>query len=126
MRPRHRDGGDAAWLRPRRQRLRAATHQLIGALYRELTIENLKKMMNVFFFDASSMTDELFQTRLDNILARRDHLENFVKSSALNPKQFPDFSHRLHEITAQTLLLAMNAAEIPADMPSGPTFSASP
>lgn len=35
-------------------------------------------------------------------------------------------AHRLHEITAQTLLLAMNAAEIPADMPSGPTFSASP
>ena len=79
--------------------------KLIGALYREPTIENLKKMMNVFVFDASSMTDELFQTRLDNILARRDHLENFVKSANLNPKQFPDFSHRLHEITAQTLLV---------------------
>lgn len=79
--------------------------KLIGALYREPTIENLKKMMNVFVFDASSMTDELFQTRLDNILARRDHLENFVKSSTLNPKQFPDFSHRLHEIKAQTLIV---------------------
>jgi 2-hydroxy-6-oxonona-2,4-dienedioate hydrolase len=79
--------------------------KLIGALYRDPTIENLKKMMNVFVFDASSMTDELFQTRLDNILARRDHLENFVKSATLNPKQFPDFSHRLHEIKAQTLIV---------------------
>jgi len=79
--------------------------KLIGALYRDPTIENLKKMMNVFVFDASSLTEELFQTRLDNILARRDHLENFVKSSTLNPKQFPDFSHRLHEITAHTLLV---------------------
>lgn len=79
--------------------------KLLQGLYREPTIENLKKMMNVFVFDASGLTDELFQTRLDNILARRDHLENFVKSSTLNPKQFPDFSHRLHEITADTLLV---------------------
>lgn len=79
--------------------------KLIGALYRDPTLENLKKMMNVFVFDASSITDELFQTRLDNILARRDHLENFVKSSSLNPRQFPDVSHRLHEITAQTLIV---------------------
>jgi hypothetical protein len=64
----------------------------------------LKKMMNVFVFDASGLTDELFQTRLDNMLSRRDHLENFVKSS-INPKQFPDFSHRLHEISADTLLV---------------------
>ncbi|MCS3417676.1 2-hydroxy-6-oxonona-2,4-dienedioate hydrolase [Pseudomonas sp. BIGb0450] len=79
--------------------------KLIGALYRDPTIENLKKMMTVFVFDASSMTEELFQTRLDNILARKEHLENFVKSSTLNPKQFPDVSHRLHEIKAQTLIV---------------------
>ena len=79
--------------------------KLIGALYREPTIENLKKMMSVFVFDTSSLTEELFQTRLDNLLARRDHLENFVKSSTINPKQFPDFSHRLHEISAETLLV---------------------
>ena len=78
--------------------------KLIGALYREPTIENLKKMMSVFVFDTSSLTEELFQTRLDNLLARRDHLENFVKSSTLNPKQFPDFSLRLSEIAAPTLI----------------------
>ncbi len=79
--------------------------KLLQTLYREPTIENLKKMMNVFVFDASSLTDALFQARLDNMLARRDHLENFVKSLAANPKQFPDQGARLGEISAPTLVI---------------------
>lgn len=79
--------------------------KLIQALYRDPTIENLKRMMAVFVYDSSSMTEELFQTRLGNILARRDHLENFVKSLAANPKQFPDYGHRLGEISAPTLII---------------------
>lgn len=77
----------------------------IGKLYREPTMDNLKEMMDIFVYDSSSMTEELFQTRLDNILARKDHLENFVKSIQVNPKQFPDVGHRLNEITNETLIL---------------------
>ncbi len=79
--------------------------KLIGALYREPTIENLKRMMNVFVYDTSNLTEELFRTRLDNMLGRRDHLENFVRSSEANPRQFPDVSHRLGEIAAPALLI---------------------
>ena len=79
--------------------------KLLQGLYREPTIENLKKMMAVFVFDSSSLTEELFQARLDNMLARRDHLENFVKSLAANPKQFPDFGPRLGEVTAPALVI---------------------
>ena len=79
--------------------------KLIGTLYRDPTIDNLKRMMNVFVYDASSLTDALYQARLDNMLNRRDHLENFVKSSAANPKQFPDYGHRLGEITAPALVI---------------------
>ena len=79
--------------------------KLIGALYREPTIENLKRMMNVFVYDTSHLTEALFQARLDNMLARRDHLENFVKSTAANPKQFPDVGHRLGEVAAPTLVI---------------------
>jgi 2-hydroxy-6-oxonona-2,4-dienedioate hydrolase len=79
--------------------------KLIGALYRDPTIDNLKKMMNVFVYDASSLTDDLYQARLDNMLNRRDHLENFVKSTAANPKQFPDYGHRLSEVSASTLVV---------------------
>jgi 2-hydroxy-6-oxonona-2,4-dienedioate hydrolase len=79
--------------------------KLIGALYRTPTIENLKRMMNVFVYDASELTEELFQTRLDNMLARKDHLENFVRSHDANPKQFPDVGYRLGEIAAPTLAI---------------------
>lgn len=79
--------------------------KLIGTLYHDPTIDNLKRMMNVFVYDASSLTDALYQARLDNMLNRRDHLENFVKSSAANPKQFPDYGHRLGEITAPALVI---------------------
>lgn len=79
--------------------------KLIGALYREPTIENLKKMMNVFVFDTSSLTEALYQARLDNMLNRRDHLENFVKSTAANPRQFPDYGARLGEIVSPALII---------------------
>ena len=79
--------------------------KLIGALYRDPTVENIKRMMNVFVYDASSLTEELYQQRLNNILARRDHLENFVKSLQINPKQFSDYSYRLSEIKAKTLVV---------------------
>lgn len=79
--------------------------KLIGALYRQPTMENLKKMLSVFVYDSSTLTDDLMKARLDNILARPEHLENFVKSSEANANQFPDQSHRLREIKARTLVV---------------------
>jgi 2-hydroxy-6-oxonona-2,4-dienedioate hydrolase len=79
--------------------------KLLQGLYREPTIENLKRMMAVFVFDSSSLTDALYQARLDNMLARPDHLENFPKSLKANPKQFPDVSARLGEVAAPTLIV---------------------
>ena len=79
--------------------------KLLQGLYREPSIENLKKMMAVFVFDSSSLTEELYQARLNNMLARQEHLENFVKSLAANPKQFTDYGPRLGEITAPTLVI---------------------
>lgn len=78
--------------------------QLQG-LYRDPTIEKLKAMMNVFVYDPSALTEAQMQMRLENMLARRDHLENFVKSLAVNPRQFPDQNARLHEISAPTLIV---------------------
>jgi len=79
--------------------------KLNQSLYRNPTVDNLKKMMQVFVYDSSSLTEELFQARLANMLAQKEHLDNFVKSSELNPKQFPDMSHRLGEIDAPTLVI---------------------
>src|SRR3990167_3417637 len=90
--------------------------KLIGALYREPTLENLKRMMNVFVYDASDLTEDLMQARLTNLLARPDHLENFVKSLQAHPKQFPDQSARLDEINAETLIVwGRNVRFVPVD-----------
>ncbi|PHN17190.1 alpha/beta fold hydrolase [Pseudomonas sp. ICMP 561] len=90
--------------------------KLIGAVYRNPNIENLKKMMTVFVYDSSALTEELFQGRLDNMLSQREHLDNFVKSAEANPKQFPDFGHRLSEINAQTLVIwGRNDRFVPLD-----------
>jgi hypothetical protein len=62
-------------------------------------------MMNVFVYDPGALTEAQMQMRLDNMLARRDHLENFVKSLAANPRQFPDQNARLSEIAAPTLIV---------------------
>lgn len=79
--------------------------KLIGALYRDPTIENLKRMMNVFVYDASALTEDLMQGRLQNMLARKEHLENFVRSSEAHPRQFPDVGARLGEIASPTLVI---------------------
>ncbi|WCE09738.1 alpha/beta fold hydrolase [Pseudomonas sp. JBR1] len=90
--------------------------KLIQGVYRDPNIENLKKMMTVFVYDSSALTEELFQARLDNMLKQKEHLENFVKSINANPKQFPDFSHRLGEIKAQTLVIwGRNDRFVPMD-----------
>ncbi len=90
--------------------------KLLNGLYKSPTIENLKKMMNVFVYDPSDLTEELFQTRLGNMLKRQDHLENFVKSLEANPKQFPDFGPRLAEISAPTLVIwGRNDRFVPMD-----------
>ncbi|ABS66186.1 alpha/beta hydrolase fold [Xanthobacter versatilis] len=91
--------------------------KLLNGLYRSPTIENLKAMMNVFVFDPGDLTEELFQARLDNMLKRRDHLDNFVASFAANPKQYPDFGPRLGEISAPTLVIwGRNDRFVPMDV----------
>ncbi|MBA5689681.1 alpha/beta fold hydrolase [Rugamonas apoptosis] len=79
--------------------------KLLNHVYREPTLENVKRMMNVFVFDASALTDDLLQLRVDNMLARRDHLDNWVKSLAANPKQFSDYGPRLGEVNAPALII---------------------
>ena len=79
--------------------------KLLNALYRDPTIDNLKRMMAVFVYDPSSLTEDLYQLRLDNMLSRREHLVNFVKSQEQNPKQYPDVRARLGEVTQPVLVI---------------------
>lgn len=90
--------------------------KLLQKVYRDPTQENLQQMMDIFVHDAGDLTPELIAGRLENILKRRDHLENFTKSLAVNPRQFPDMSQRLGEITAPTLVIwGRNDRFVPMD-----------
>lgn len=77
----------------------------LNAVYREPTLESIKSMMDIFVFDSASLTNELIQHRLTNMLSNRVHLHNFLASLAANPKQFPDQGARLNEITCPTLVV---------------------
>jgi 2-hydroxy-6-oxo-6-phenylhexa-2,4-dienoate hydrolase len=75
------------------------------ALYRNPSLEALKRMMNVFVYDPRAITEELLQGRLENMMRNDgEHLKNFVKSMELNPAALSlDLSPRLGEIKAPTL-----------------------
>lgn len=79
--------------------------KLVQSVYRMPTVDNLKMLMNVFVYDGSTIDDALLQSRLASLHARPEHLANFLESAKLNPKQFPDVSPRLSEITAPTLVV---------------------
>ena len=79
--------------------------KLLFQVYREPTLENLKRMLSVFVFDQSQMTEDLIQSRFANMMNTREHSENFVKSTANPAAVLSDFTSRLHEIKARTLIL---------------------
>ncbi len=64
--------------------------KLIRALYRDPTIENLKKMMNVFVY-RHQQPDRRAATRpaWTTCCRASDHLENFVKSQHGQPQAVP-------------------------------------
>ncbi len=43
-------------------------------------------MMSIFVFDTRDLTEALFEARLNNMPSRRDHLDNFVKSTGSQPE----------------------------------------
>lgn len=74
------------------------------ALYNAPTMDNLKRMIQVFVYDPSRITDELMQGRYDNMVARLDHLENFVTSFNRNPRTLlGDLTAQLASIKHSTL-----------------------
>jgi 2-hydroxy-6-oxonona-2,4-dienedioate hydrolase len=89
----------------------------IGELYREPNLDNLNRMMQVFVYDTSDLTEDLMKARLANMTANPEHNVNFVKSSQQFPKQYPDFGPRLPDIQAKTLIIwGRNDRFVPVDV----------
>ncbi len=78
--------------------------KILFDLYVNPSMEGLKKMINVFVYDPSFMTDELIQQRYNAMMERPEHLQNFVKSMA-GPGGISDLSNRLGDIKAESLIV---------------------
>jgi len=80
--------------------------KLLMGLYREPTRENLQRMLQVFVHDPSRLTPELVEGRFASMMARPEHLKNFVESFARNPATLlQDLSPRLGEIAHRSLVV---------------------
>jgi len=78
--------------------------RLMFGAYANPTMESLKKMLDVFVYDPSTLTPELIEGRFENMMRHKTHLENFVASVKANPHPFPDLSARLPQISTPTLV----------------------
>ncbi len=79
--------------------------KLLIALYQKPSLEALKRMIQVFIYDPSLMSDELIEGRYENMMRKPEHMENFMKSIARTPGIVTDFSPRLHEVQAPTCII---------------------
>ena len=78
--------------------------KLLFTLYHQPTRENLERMLRVFVFDQANLTEELINRRYESMMFNLNHLKNFIKSMELNNLGLIDFSPRLREIQAKTLV----------------------
>lgn len=79
--------------------------KLIQRLYADPTMDNLMKMLEVFVYDPKALPEELIKGRYENIVTRPEHLANWIESWKVHPAQFPDFSQKLAEIEAPSLII---------------------
>tara|TARA_R100000005_G_scaffold89631_1_gene60354 strand:- start:66559 stop:67404 length:846 start_codon:yes stop_codon:yes gene_type:complete len=78
--------------------------KLLFDVYRDPSMENLRKMLDVFVYDPSALTDELISLRHQSILANPQHLENYLKSVEISGFKMGDFTEQLPEIKSPTLI----------------------
>ncbi|MDB5726807.1 MAG: alpha/beta hydrolase fold, partial [Noviherbaspirillum sp.] len=75
-------------------------------LYRNPSLDALKRMVSVFVYDPSRITDELLQSRFEAMNINGGlHLKNFVASLDKFPRLMADLSARLGEVRAKTLCI---------------------
>ena len=78
--------------------------KLLFGTFRNPTMENLRRMLDVFVYDPSAITEEMIKGRFDNMMRNDgEHLKNWCKSIDARPF-FADVSSRFGQIKAKTLV----------------------
>jgi len=76
--------------------------RIINETYRNPTVENFGRLVRIMVYDASFVTDALLEQRRQGALRSQTHLDNWVASQRVPPRDiYPD----LPKIRAKTLMI---------------------
>ncbi len=78
--------------------------KLLQGLYRNPSMENLRKMLDIFVHAPATLTEELINGRFENMMRRPEHLTNFVESLKLSGGR-ANYAHLLHTLTMPTMIV---------------------
>lgn len=78
--------------------------KILFDLYANPTLEGLRRMIGVFVYDSSKITDDLIQGRFDAMMENKHHLDNFIKAMKGSGGILTDYTSRLGEIQTDTLI----------------------
>ena len=70
-------------------------------VFQEPTVESFRKMIDLFVYDSSFVTDQLLEERVAGLLEHPEHLEGRRKSNPV----LPDLTMELPKIQAKTLIV---------------------
>lgn len=80
--------------------------KLLTELYVTPTMDNLMRMLKVFVYDSSALTEELIKSRFDSMMSHKEHLENFVESMRSNPRHLSgELAARVPQIKSKSLII---------------------
>lgn len=78
--------------------------KLLQGLYRNPTMENLRKMLDIFVYAPSTLTEDLINGRFENMMRRPEHLSNFVESLKSSGGR-ANYAHLLPTLTMPTMII---------------------
>lgn len=78
--------------------------KLLFDVYKNPSQESLRKMLDVFVYDPSGLTDELIELRYQSMMENGHHLPNFLKSVEMSGFNMGDYTNDLPNIPNKTLI----------------------
>lgn len=78
--------------------------KLLFDVYKNPSVESLRRMLDVFVYDPSALTDELIELRYKSMMENAHHLPNFLKCVEMSQFNMGDYTNQLASIPNKTLV----------------------
>lgn len=80
--------------------------KLLFEVFNNPSLDGLKKLLNIFVYDPSLITDDLVKERYDSMMLNDGiHLKNFIESAENSPSMYADISNEISNLEVKTLIL---------------------